>query len=243
MMGENTPRYFIQVPLDTLTGLDLKSSDKLVFGTIYTMLNVNGKCFMSNKAIADGIELKPGTVSKSINKLVDLGLLETTMIYKKDSKQIDKRYITLGTLPYHSTGGIVPQSEGVYDHSTRGMVPQCEGNRLSNRLVNRLDKDILSSSHEHDHTDAKTVIAYLNKKAGKHYRNTASNYRLIEPRLKDYSVDELKKVVDIKSSQWKGTDMDKYLRPATLFQASKIDGYLNEKENTKEGGSYGDIEF
>ncbi|NCB45345.1 MAG: hypothetical protein EOM59_22360, partial [Clostridia bacterium] len=36
-------------------------------------------------------------------------------------------------------------------------------------------------------------------------------------------------VIDKKCAQWKGTDMDKYLRPSTLFNASKFEGYLNEK--------------
>ncbi|TPR43183.1 replication protein [Apilactobacillus micheneri] len=99
-----------------------------------------------------------------------------------------------------------------------------------------------SSKTEHDHTAAKEVIAYLNEKTGKHYRNTSSNCRMIEPRLKDYSVDDLKHVVDIKCSQWiNDSKMNKFLRPATLFQASKIDGYLNEnpKNNSSGGETYG----
>ncbi|UQS85817.1 conserved phage C-terminal domain-containing protein (plasmid) [Apilactobacillus apisilvae] len=102
-----------------------------------------------------------------------------------------------------------------------------------------------SSKTEHDHSAAKEVIAYLNERTGKHYRNTSSNYRMIEPRLKDYSVDDLKHVVDVKCSQWiNDSKMNKFLRPATLFQASKIDGYLNEQPKKEiGGGSYNDLDF
>ena len=43
-------------------------------------------------------------------------------------------------------------------------------------------------------------------------------------------------VIDNKVSSWKGTEWEKYLRPETLFCASKFQGYLNEKStiSTKE---------
>ena len=36
------------------------------------------------------------------------------------------------------------------------------------------------------------------------------------------------KVINIKSKQWLNTDMEKYLRPVTLF-SNKFEGYLNEE--------------
>ena len=41
------------------------------------------------------------------------------------------------------------------------------------------------------------------------------------------SVDDLKLVVSDKCDEWMGTDMQKYLRPETLFRPSKFEGYLN----------------
>ena len=39
------------------------------------------------------------------------------------------------------------------------------------------------------------------------------------------------KVIGIKCSQWKNNpEMNKYLRPETLFNATKFGGYLNEQE-------------
>ena len=129
--NETTPKYFIQVQMQTLKGLGLNSTDKLVYGTIYTMLNVTGKCFMSNAAIAEGLELKPKTVSKSISKLAGAGLLNVKLIYKEDSKQIDKRYITLSD---YSGGGMLQKSHRVSDKNSIPMLQKSEGNRLPNRL-------------------------------------------------------------------------------------------------------------
>ena len=74
-----------------------------------------------------------------------------------------------------------------------------------------------------------TVISHLNELAGTHYRPTkADTIKLIRARLKEgYSVDDLKLVVSYKCDEWMGTDMQKYLRPETLFRPSKFEGYLN----------------
>ena len=36
-------------------------------------------------------------------------------------------------------------------------------------------------------------------------------------------------VIDTKAKEWMGTDMEKYLRPETLF-GSKFENYLNQQE-------------
>ncbi|MBC6389232.1 DnaD domain protein [Lactobacillus kunkeei] len=147
--NETTPKYFIQVQMQTLKGLGLNSTDKLVYGTIYTMLNVTGKCFMSNAAIAEGLELKPKTVSKSVSKLAGVGLLNVKLIYKEDSKQIDKRYITLSD---YSGGGMLQKSHRVSDKNSIPMLQKSEGNRLPNRL-----DEYISSSSGDDFVDEKPV--------------------------------------------------------------------------------------
>ena len=74
-----------------------------------------------------------------------------------------------------------------------------------------------------------TVISHLNELAGTHYRPTkADTIKVITARLKEgYSVDDLRLVVSYKCDEWMGTDMQKYLRPETLFRPSKFEGYLN----------------
>ncbi len=84
------------------------------------------------------------------------------------------------------------------------------------------------------------VVEYLNEKAGTKYRaGTESTARHIRARLKEgYTVDNFFTVIDKKVAEWKGTDMEKYLRPETLFGA-KFESYLNapERKITKVGAS------
>ena len=77
----------------------------------------------------------------------------------------------------------------------------------------------------------KEVIDYLNQKAGTKYRSTtAATKRLVGARLKEgFTVDDCKKVIDNKVADWLNDEkMKNYLRPNTLFQASKFESYLNE---------------
>lgn len=77
--------------------------------------------------------------------------------------------------------------------------------------------------------DAAKVIEGMNKILGSKYRSsTKSHVQNINARLSDgHSVDDLLKVVSSKFGEW-GQDpkMAQYLRPQTLFQAGKFDGYL-----------------
>ena len=74
---------------------------------------------------------------------------------------------------------------------------------------------------------AEKVLSYLNSKAEKSYKAIDSNLKFIIARLKDYSESELNTVVDKKVKEWKGTEMEKFLRPETLFNATKFESYLN----------------
>lgn len=74
---------------------------------------------------------------------------------------------------------------------------------------------------------AEQVLCYLNEKANKHYKAIDSNLKFITARLKDYNEADLKAVIDKKVAEWQGTDMERFLRPETLFNATKFESYVN----------------
>lgn len=80
----------------------------------------------------------------------------------------------------------------------------------------------------------KTVIPYLNEKTGSNFQfDSKENVRLILKLLeRKYTVDDMKKVIDKKYEEWKGTEYAKFLRPSTLF-GNKFDEYLNQIPSVK----------
>ena len=74
------------------------------------------------------------------------------------------------------------------------------------------------------------IISYLNEKTSSRFKATKSYKGFINERLKEgFTKEDFFTVIDKKVKDWKGTDYEKYLRPSTLFNASKFQGYLNEK--------------
>ena len=76
----------------------------------------------------------------------------------------------------------------------------------------------------------KQVIDYLNERVGSNYKsNTPKTRDKIKARINEgFTLEDFKRVIDIKFIEWKGTEFEKYLRPETLF-GTKFESYLNQK--------------
>jgi uncharacterized phage protein (TIGR02220 family) len=78
-------------------------------------------------------------------------------------------------------------------------------------------------------SQAADILSFLNDKAKRNYRPEDPNINLIVGRLKSgATVDDCRAVIARKFRDWSGTEMQKYLRPATLFNAMKFEQYLGE---------------
>lgn len=96
----------------------------------------------------------------------------------------------------------------------------------------------------------KEIVDYLNEKANTKYRYSSSKTQtLINARLKEgFTLEDFKIVIYNRVSNWKGTNMEQYLRPETLF-GTKFESYLNSKTTTnknnninKENKTNGEVE-
>jgi uncharacterized phage protein (TIGR02220 family) len=74
-------------------------------------------------------------------------------------------------------------------------------------------------------------LNYLNHKTKKNFKPVRTNLTFIDARLKEgYSKEDIFRVVDIKTSQWlNDPKMSSYLRPETLFNATKFSSYVAEQ--------------
>ena len=100
----------------------------------------------------------------------------------------------------------------------------------------RIGKDSIDTLCHITHDDVDKshieIIEYLNLKTGSKFKATTKPYiQAIRSRLKEgYTVDDFKTVIDKKCREWKGTKLEKYLTPKTLFAPSHFDTYLNSNE-------------
>ena len=77
------------------------------------------------------------------------------------------------------------------------------------------------------------IIDYLNEKAGKRFKVNDKTKAHINARVNDgYTLADFRAVIEKKVAEWRGTEMDKFLRPETLF-GTKFEGYLNQNETVR----------
>ena len=81
----------------------------------------------------------------------------------------------------------------------------------------------------------KNIIDYLNNKINANYRsNSYKTKSLIDARLNEgYKEEDFFLVIDKKYKEWKDSEMEKFLRPETLF-SNKFESYYNQPEIMKQ---------
>lgn len=170
--------------------------------------------------IESDLNIAHSTVAKVINELRQVGLIDTV-----------RRGLGKANIIYIKKFEIQTSESMKFKHQ------EVRNSNTNDTDINETEfsdtKNILSGKPDYAQ-EREEIINYLNKKSGKAYRpNSDKTKRLISARLNDgFTVDDFKTVIDNKVSSWlNNKDMEKYLRPETLF-SPKFEGYLNEKHCT-----------
>lgn len=104
---------------------------------------------------------------------------------------------------------------------------------MENEIIT-VDRDSKGGVGEKKEKDPKTiliesVVLYLNEKTKSDYKpNSKLTVKYISGRINDgYTLDDFKLVIDSKTKQWlNDPNNNMYLRPETLFNSAKFEGYL-----------------
>jgi uncharacterized phage protein (TIGR02220 family) len=183
------------------------------------------------------IDLTDRIVNTELKKMIEAGFLK---LVKKGSKGNFSIYKIIKTNEMMVTNAYVIGNSKDSNSNT------LEDKEVTNAYVIGNSN---TKNKEKENNIYSEVIKYLNEKANTNYRPSTKNTQgFINARLKEgFTVEDFKKVIDVKVENWIGTDFEKYLRPATLF-GTKFENYLNEankkgpiskgpKENIKTNGS------
>ena len=209
---------------------------KLVLIKLADNANDKGECWPSYQHIADQCEIDRSTVRRHIKDLEKDNLLTIENRTGANGCSSNLYILTLdgGKKPSGSSVGTgsTPVGTGSTPVGTGSTPPVgTESTRTShsfepvNEPVNE-PKDPLSRKRDDGVND---VLEHLNAVTGSKYRaTTQSHAKEIRGRLdQGHTVTELRMVIDYKAGEWLGDPkMSQYLRPQTLFNAGKFDGYL-----------------
>lgn len=177
-------------------------------------------CFISSEnIIAKELKLSRQNVRTALKHLISTQ--ELTKELTKGLAKVGGAECTLFKVKKYDLYQMVNQ--GINQGSNLTLTTNNNNKELNNNIYSREKGQKTPSS------EVIEVVEYLNKVTGSNYKpTTQETMRKINGRLKDYSVEDLKKVIDYKHEQWKGTDFAMYLRPKTLFSESKFESYLQD---------------
>ena len=205
------------------TKLNLKGNELLAYAVIYGFSQTDGAKFTgSRKYLAEWCGCSLATIDRTLNSLVDKGLISRTSYVTKHGYRAVE-YAAMGPTRIEESSAAESCAEDTDVPRTPATEPQ--------PLLNEPQAPV--QPKEPDPTEE--VIDHLNQRAGTHYKATTANTRkLVKARLKEgFTVDEIKLVIDKKCAEWLNNPaMAEYLRPETLF-GSKFEGYLNAKASSR----------
>lgn len=201
------------------TKLNLKGNELLAYAVIYGFSQTDGARFTgSRKYLAEWCGCSMATIDRTLNSLVDKGLISRTSYVTKHGYRAVE-YAAMGPTHVDEPSDTEPRTVDTDDPRTPTIEPQ--------PLLD--EPQAPAQPKEPDLTEE--VIDHLNQRAGTHYKATTANTRkLIKARLKEgFTVNEIKLVIDKKCADWGNNPaMVEYLRPETLF-GNKFESYLNAK--------------
>ena len=208
---ENFERDFkgVFIPKEVWLDKNLNALDKCILLEIDSLDNGVDGCFASNIYLAEFCQCSEKSISRAIQKLKELG------------------YIKL-----ESFDGRIRILKSNLSRQTRQNVQTDYSKCLSNNIEDINKKSNINILKENKKENALKVLAYFNEKTGHNYKDTSANMKFLLARLEDYTVDDLISVIDKKYKEWKGTNMEKYLRIETLFNATKFESYVNQSSAT-----------
>lgn len=146
MTNKKPTQNFNQVPTDILDNKELSLLDKFIYGEVFTM-SVQGKeFFMSNARLAERYGKSKNTISRSVNRLSNLGYIHAEMTYN-DKQEIEKRVLTLSS---KMSIPIIKNDDTLSSKMSRGIITSGEDNISINKSTEytNVHQDALESDFE-----------------------------------------------------------------------------------------------
>lgn len=94
-MEEQQRSYYAIIPANVRYDKDLAPNAKLLYGEITALCNEKGYCWASNQYFAELYGVSILSIKRWVNSLVTKGYVYRTLTYKPNSKEADKRILSI----------------------------------------------------------------------------------------------------------------------------------------------------
>ena len=144
---EETPNksYYAIIPASVRYDRELTPNAKLLYGEITALCNEKGYCWATNKYFAELYGVSKKSISKWVKALSDRGHIQSKVVRKEGSEEIENRYITILPHPMEqkfNTYGIKgndPVEQKFTDNNTSNTTTNTTSNKKKERKQSGYD--------------------------------------------------------------------------------------------------------
>lgn len=134
------PTYYAVIPSNVRYDKELNANAKLLYGEITALCNKDGKCYATNDYFSKIYEVSKKSVSNWINLLIKKGYILSKLTYKKGTKEIENRYLSLIIHPMEEKVD-TPMEEKVHTYGRKGSYPMEEKVKDNNTSINTINNN------------------------------------------------------------------------------------------------------
>lgn len=137
MNEQNKPSYYAIIPSVVRYCEELKFAERLLYGEITALTGKEGYCFATNKYFADLYKVIPGTISRWISHLENLGFVNVKII-KDEKNQIIERRIYINDI-YRDIVSYTYEQKKQYPYNQKEQYPISKIDEYNNINI-RIDR-------------------------------------------------------------------------------------------------------
>ena len=137
------PNYYAIIPAKVRYDKDLMANAKLLYGEITALCNDKGICWARNEYFADLYDVSKETISRWISQLNNKKYINIKMFYKKGSKEIDKRIISIRQYPIdENVNTYCQENQGGIDKKVKENITSINNKEEEERNFQKELKDV-----------------------------------------------------------------------------------------------------
>lgn len=138
------PNYYAIIPAKIRYDKELMANAKLLYGEITALCNDKGICWARNEYFADLYDVSNETISRWISQLNKKKYIKVKMFYKKDSKEIDKRIISINQYPIdENVNTYCQENQGGIDKNIKENITSINNKEKEERNFQSELKDVI----------------------------------------------------------------------------------------------------
>lgn len=148
-MEEQLKSYYAIIPANVRYDKDLAPNAKLLYGEITALCNEKGYCWASNQYFAELYGVSILSIKRWVNSLVTKGYVYRTLTYKPNSKEVDKRILSIdGGIKIDTTSVQKCYDPSIKNDTSSSIKNDTDNNTSINNTFNN-KKDVYTHKHKY----------------------------------------------------------------------------------------------